>query len=236
MRAIVSNCIKISDAAVILQGRNVDKQKLNTEQRGLPYVVGASCIKDGRLHCEKYCEDHENETTSQFGDIIISTVGTLGKIGINDIGDCVLSKHVCAVRFVPQILPEYGLICLLGSLSTIIPPDDPDKTGFSRKLDAAAIGELPLMLVVIDEQREIVERMVLLAQCFARAATKPNPPEAQNLPDDPTGLAKYFRQRAKGLLTDQIKAVNEIERLLKGAWEASSEELQLFLEELHHEN
>ena len=42
----MNNFIKISDAAVILQGRNIDSKKLNAERRGLPYVVGASCIKD----------------------------------------------------------------------------------------------------------------------------------------------------------------------------------------------
>ncbi len=232
----MNNFIKISDAAVILQGRNIDSKKLNAERRGLPYVVGASCIKDNRLHCEKYCEDHEKETISQLGDIVVSTVGTLGKVGINDIGDCVLSKHVCAVRFVPQILPEYGLICLLGSLSTIIPPDEPDKTGFSRKLDATEIGELPLMLAVIDEQREVVERMVLLAQCFGRIPAKSKPLETECLPDDPIRLIEWFKRESKAILNRQIKTVDRIAQIIKEPWATSSEELQFFLEELHNEN
>ena len=235
-RTTVNNFIKISDVAMILQGRNIDSKKLNTERRGLPYIVGASCIKDNRLHCEKYCGDYERETISQLGDIIISTVGTLGKIGINDIGDCVLSKHVCAVRFVPQILPEYGLICLMGSLSTIILPEDPDKTGFSRKLDAAEIGELPLMLAVIDEQREVVERMVLLAQCFGRTAVKPKTFEAECLPDDPIRLIERFKHEAKAILNRQIKTVDRIAQIIKEPWETVPEELQLVLEELHNEN
>lgn len=230
----LSTYVKLSDVAVILQGRNVDGKKLNTEGRGLPYIVGASCIKDSRLRCGKYLENYENETLSHFGDIIVSTVGTLGKVGINDLGDCVLSKHVCAVRFVPQILPEYGLLCLLGSLSTIIPPDDHTKTGFSRKLNAAEIGELPLMLAAIDYQRETVEKMVILAQCFGTAAVKSS--DYENLPDDPIRLIEWFKRTSKELLNDQIKAVDKIAQLIKEPWEAYSEELQLCLEEFINEN
>lgn len=126
----MSEYITIGDCAAIFQGRNLDKAKLNTEGKGIPYIVGASCMKDARLKCEKYCEDFENETISKLGDILVSTVGTLGKVAINDIGDCVLSRHVCAVRFVPEILPEYGLLCLLASLELCIPPDDGTQTGF----------------------------------------------------------------------------------------------------------
>ncbi len=226
--------IKISDVAAIFQGRNIEKEKLNTEKRGLPYIVGASCIKDNRLCCEKYCENYEKETISCLGDIIISTVGTLGKIGINDLGDCVLSKHVCAVRFVPQIMPEYGLICVIGSLAAIIPPYDLDKpkTGFSRKLDAAAIGELPLMLAAIDFQRETVEKMVLLARCFGTSAAKPKTPEEERLPDNPIQLVERFKHEAKAELNSQIKTVDKIARLIKEPWQTVPEELQLFLEDL----
>lgn len=228
--------IKLSDAALILQGRNINADKLNTEGRGLPYIVGASCIQDARIKCKKYCEKYEKETISYLGDVIVSTVGTLGKIGINDIGDCVLSKHVCAIRFIPQILPEYGLLCVLGSLSTIIPPDDPTKTGFSRKLDTAIIGELPLMLAAVDYQREVIDKMVLLALCFGKEAAKPNQLKPKSFPDDPIRLIEQFKRESKAILRSQIKAVDEIARIIKEPWETSSEELQLCLEDLLNEN
>ena len=83
----MSEYITIGDCAAIFQGRNLDKAKLNTEGKGIPYIVGASCMKDARLKCEKYCEDFENETISKLGDILVSTVGTLGKVAIYEIGD-----------------------------------------------------------------------------------------------------------------------------------------------------
>ena len=74
----MSEYITIGDCAVIFQGRNLDKAKLNTEGKGIPYIVGACCMKDARLKCEKYCENFENETISKLGDILVSTVGPLG--------------------------------------------------------------------------------------------------------------------------------------------------------------
>lgn len=154
--------ITISDCAVILEGKNVDKKKLNTEGKGLPYIVGASSLQNGRLESKSYCENTENQIISQKGDVIISIVGTLGKMAVNNIGDCVLSKHVCAVRFVPSILPEYGLLCLMGSINTCISPEDETATGFSRKLNPQAIGELPLLLLTVDEQQITVDKMIFL--------------------------------------------------------------------------
>ena len=41
--------ITIGDCAAIFQGRNIDKAKLNTEGKGIPYIVGASCMKDEKM-------------------------------------------------------------------------------------------------------------------------------------------------------------------------------------------
>ncbi len=226
--------ITIGDCAAIFQGRNLDKSKLNTEGKGIPYIVGASCMKDARLKCEKFCEHFGNETISKLGDILISTVGTLGKVAINDIGDCVLSRHVCAVRFVPEILPEYGLLCLLASLKLCIPPDDGTQTGFSRKLDCSEIEKLPLVYIVPDKQRETVERMVLLASQFQNL--KP-PDKLENMPDDPIELSKWFKKSTSQLIREQNRALDEIVATIKSGWDSAPNEIiQLMLEDINNEN
>lgn len=205
--------ITISDCAIVLEGKNIDKKKLNTEGKGLPYIVGASCLQNSRVVCKSFCENTEKQVISHLGDVIISTVGTLGKFAVNDIGDCVLSKHVCAVRFVPQILPEYGLLCLKGSLAAMIPPQNDAKTGFSRKLDAEAILKCPLLLIGINAQRATVEKMIALSQQFPPASPKEF--EENNLPDDPIKLAEWFKRKSRRLLNQQHNALDNIVRLLK---------------------
>ena len=176
---------KISDVAVLLVGKNVDKEKLNRDGEGIPYIVGASSMEGGRLKCVSYCQDTAGKTISHKNDVLISTIGTLGKLAVNDIGDCVLSKHVCAVRFVPSIIPEYGLLCLEASIALAIAEYeaamDDAKTGFARKLDISVIGDLPLCIISIDKQQETAERMVALAEGFSIKT----PPKAEplNIPD-----------------------------------------------------
>lgn len=222
--------ITIDDCSVILQGKNVDKSKLNTECKGLPYIVGASCLQEGRLKCKSYCENTDKQVISQLGDVIISVVGTLGKMAVNDIGDCVLSKHVCAVRFVPQILPEYGLLCLMGAISQCIPPDDGIQTGFSRKLESDEIGRLPLLLLTLDEQRITAERMVFLT---AGLQTKPTEKQdSANLPDDPVQLVGWFRRESSRLLREQHKALNKVVELLKLSNNSLDHDDQITLEDL----
>ena len=223
--------ITVGDCAVILTGRNIDGGKLNTDGRGLPYIVGASCMQDGRLTCQKYYDgDASRETVLSLGDIIISVVGTLGKFAINDIGDCILSKHVCAVSFVPQIIPEYGLLCLLASLGAVIPPDDGTATGFSRKLDPQAIADCPLVLVSLDYQRMLVERMVMLCRCFY--VKKPDEVRTDDLPDDPIELCEWFKRQVRENIERQESAVNEIERIIREANGKEAGPLDINFEEL----
>lgn len=216
--------ITIGDCSVILQGKNIDKKKLNESGNGLPYIVGASCLKDGGVICKSYCENTENQVISHLGDVIISTVGTLGKMAVNNLGDCVLSKHVCAVRFVPLILPEYGLICLMGSLSALIPPDDGTKTGFSRKLDINVIAQCPMLLIGIDAQRETVSKMTTLTQCFGGKEVQSA--DTKSLPDDPLELADWFQKKSSALLKKQQKAINAIADILKSGMESPDEQFK----------
>lgn len=227
----MSGYITIGDCAAIFQGRNIDKSKLNTEGKGLPYIVGASSMKDARLKCDKYCEKYENETISKLGDILVSTVGTLGKIAINDVGDAVLSKHVCAVRFVPEILPEYGLLCLMASMHLCIPPDDGTQTGFSRKLNCEELEKLPMLYIVSDKQRETVEKMVLLASAFQQK--QPLQEKEDDMPDNPIELAEWYKKKSSRLLKQQFRALDEIVNVIKSGWDETPEEiLQLMLEDI----
>ena len=205
--------IKIKDCAIVTQGKNLDKKYLNTDKKGLPYIVGASSLKECGLVCEKYTEYGDKSELSQLGDIIISTVGTLGKMAVNNIGECVLSKHVCAVRFVPQILPEYGMICLMASIKTCIPPVDEMQTGFSRRLDVSAIEELPLTLIGINQQQETVNKMLALGREFF--SLKDLPPALDTLPDDPVELIELFEQETNKILKEQRKTLRRIVEIIK---------------------
>jgi len=210
--------VKISDVADILVGKNINKDKLNADGKGLPYIVGASSLQDSVLECKGHCESIEGQIISKTGDVIISTVGTLGKMAINNIGDCVLSKHVCAVRFASQIVPEYGLLCIKASIAAVITEANDslgeNVTGFSRKLDVGAIGDLPFCLISIRRQEETVERMVeIMRQLDMKNIPEVEMPEFENIEDiqaylkfEQTRVAEHH-QKVLGLIGDISKAL-----------------------------
>ena len=204
--------IKIGDCAIITQGKNINKKFLNNEKKGLPYVVGASCLKGSGVVCSKYTEYPEKSEITILGDVLVSTVGTLGKIAVNNIGNCVLSKHVCAVRFVPQILPEYGMLCLMGAIHMCIPEDDGVQTGFSRRLDISAIEELPLTLVGINQQRATVEKMMFLGEQFFELKGKSS--DVKELMDDPIELIHNFEKEVTANLREQRRALRKIVEII----------------------
>lgn len=205
--------ITVGDCAIVLQGKNIDKTKLNKDKKGLPYIVGASCLKDSGIVCDKYCENYEEKAITQIGDVLISVVGTIGKFAVNTIGDCVLSKHVCAVRFVPAITPEYGLLCLMGSIGAVIPPVDENAAGFSRRITAEDIAKTPFLLIGINRQKETVAKMQRLTQCFSR--TKYEEKSDDKLPSDPIALIKWYKRKSTRLLKSQFETLDEICAILQ---------------------
>lgn len=226
--------IKIGDCADVKQGKNLDKKYINTEKKGLPYIVGASCLKDFGLVCDKYTAFPEKSEVSHFGDIIVSTVGTLGKMAVNNIGDCVLSKHVCAVKFVPQIIPEYGLLCLMASMKNCIPPEDEMQTGFSRRLDISDIMNLPFTLVTVNYQHLTVSRMMFLGLQFYQMSkgkeTKAH--TADDLPDDPVELINQFKKETNRKLREMYKALGNIVDIIREDWKTEDSQMNLFMEEV----
>lgn len=182
--------VRLKDLCEVKQGKNLSSDKFNTQGLGLPYITGASSIQGGMLDITRWTQ-HPAGIISRKNDIIVSCVGTLGKIGVNQIGDCVLSKHCFALTPLPGIMHEYLLLALGASIHKIIPEDDGEGgTGFSKHLEKEEIEQLELKLKfpAETEQQEITDRMVLLAQGFipatkrySQAAKKDLPPEFEKM-------------------------------------------------------
>ena len=89
--------VSLADCCTVLQGKNVDKKKTNEEAQGLPVIVGASDLVCGALSPKRWCSQPLcNPVYSEKGDILVSVVGTIGKMAVNTVGRAILSKHVCA--------------------------------------------------------------------------------------------------------------------------------------------
>lgn len=221
--------LRLHDIAKVTQGKNLDKMHFNDRQFGLPYITGASCIRDGMLCINRWTQ-YDGGIIAHRNDIIVSCVGTLGKIGVNQIGDAVLSKHVFAVTPLPGVTHEYLLLILAQNLPKII-PEKTDGVGFSQKLEIGQMEQLELNLPPQPEQERITERMITIAQAFLPAERRFRAAQSfRSTPYDPSlSLHELIRSIRKGE-KEVTRCLRDLEALLPDECDLK-DEIQQFQQE-----
>ena len=58
MDSNIDNIVSLADICEVLQGKNVDKNKTNDQGEGLPIVVGASDLVQGRFVPKRWCKEN----------------------------------------------------------------------------------------------------------------------------------------------------------------------------------
>lgn len=144
-------------------GKNIDKKYFKTQ--GVPYIVGASNIQKGVIKTNVFINPNEIKNLSYAckGDIIVSCVGTLGKIGVLKDEKAVLSKHVFALSPIYHIDELYLIALVSYALANCIPETEGEKVGFSNKLDPELLMNSEIQIAEKDEQRWLVLSLVRYA-------------------------------------------------------------------------
>lgn len=144
----------------LLSGRDLDNSRCNTEGYGAPYLVGASCIDNGRINIYRWTETPE--VISKEGDVLLSCKGTVGEVVLNTLGNLHIARQFMAIRSkAPQyILPDYLVIFIKASIETLKKAARGIIPGISRE----DILELTVMIPPIEEQQRILSRIVELNQ------------------------------------------------------------------------
>ncbi len=156
--------VRLSDCCEFLVGRNIDKSKLNEAGKGLPYVVGASDMQLGRFVPKRYCvAEIRDPVYSESGDLLISIVGTLGKMAVNTFGRVILSRHVCALRIRPQVSRQYVMAMVSRLILEAIPDNTGIVTGFQSKLNIDDLKSIRFVLPELVMQDWLVARLSSIA-------------------------------------------------------------------------
>lgn len=203
---------RLSDCTEILTGRNIDKSKTNEQGNGTPYITGASDIVKGQIQCKRYVleEQIKNPTIAKRGDIIISIVGTIGKIGMMTIDRAVLSGHCAIIRPKKGVNLPY-LVAVVSRLVLDICPDDEFLSGFSKKLDIEQLKNLKFSLPKLIIQDHIVTMMAqILSLTMALEASKDTMEDHAQLID--LLAEKYAQLRAN--YKDKIKILENLDNHL----------------------
>lgn len=203
---------KISEICTLIQGKNIDKKKLS--DKGIPYITGASCIQKGVVVCDRFVDAGTcgNMAVATKGDLIVSCVGTLGKIGMLQYDQAVVSKHVFALHPFKEMDVLYLLAMVTYTLADIVPEDQSDGVGFSNKFDPEMLMDASIAIPEKDEQRWLVSMLVRYA--ILQVATNLDhikPLEIREAIDMLNELSSDTRKRIR----NQLKKLDELEKLLE---------------------
>ena len=198
---VMNTTTSLASCAEVHIGKNVDKAKTNEKAQGYPLIVGASDIQKGRIVCKRYVEIEKvkNPVFAQRGDIILSVVGTLGKIGVMTEEKAVLSAHVVAIRPKEGVSMPY-LAGILGRMVLDIPIPDEFATGFSKKLDIEALKRLRFTLP------NLIVQEYLLAQMASICSLSMALHDDKEVLQDADKLIDYLAER-HALLREQFREI-----------------------------
>ena len=211
----------LKDICELKTGRNIDKKY--HKDNGIPYITGASNIQKGIIVTDRFLNPAELKNLSYAvkGDIIVSCVGTLGKIGILKDEKAVLSKHVFALSPIFPIDELYLIALVTYALADCMPETDGDKTGFSNKLEPKILLNQEIQIADNDDQRWLVLSLVRYA--ILQVATHINhikPTDISKAIDMLTELQINTKKRIR----NQLKHIDELEIMLSDCPDALKEE------------
>lgn len=156
--------VSLADCAEIIFGRNIDKAKTNSDGVGLPYIVGASDLQMGRYVPSRWCGVAvKSPSYTEAGDLLVSVVGTLGKMGVNTVGTAILSGHVCAIRPKQGVSRQYIMAMVSRLILEAIPNKEGVVLGFQSKLRPDMLSAIRFTLPDLILQEWLVARLTSIA-------------------------------------------------------------------------
>ena len=153
--------VRFSTIINLLSGRDLEANQYNSDNKGIPYMTGASNFSKGELLINRWTQ--LPATISHLGDLLITCKGTIGEMAYNRIGDIHIARQIMAIspKYVKIEYVQIYLSTLISKLNaeakSIIP-------GISRENILNAIVSLP----PIDEQKRIIKKVTLLYPCIEK--------------------------------------------------------------------
>ncbi len=139
----------------LYSGRDIEASRCNSEQRGFPYLVGASCIEGQNISIYRWTE--YPEVISQVDDVLLSCKGTVGEVILNTLGDVHIARQFMAIRSKSSqlLLPRYVELIVKASVERLKNTARGIIPGISRE----DILEMDVAIPPLTEQKRILSRI-----------------------------------------------------------------------------
>ena len=147
--------VTLKEIIILYSGRDLESTCCNAQRRGIPYLVGASCIENKRISVYRWTE--YPEVVAKRNDILLSCKGTVGEVVLNQLGNVHIARQFMAIRSKsPQlILPEYVEIMIKSSIDKLRSAARGIIPGIARE----DILEMVVAIPPVSEQRQILKRI-----------------------------------------------------------------------------
>lgn len=144
------NKVKLKNVIKLISGRDVSVSLCNDKSIGIPYILGASNIKDNKFFIERWIENPV--VVSEKNDILLSVKGTIGKLYLQKEEKINISRQIMALRALNDLNTHYLYYFLLRECEQLKFEGNGLIPGISRK----DILDLNILLPTLEEQQEIV--------------------------------------------------------------------------------
>lgn len=147
--------VRLGEIVELISGRDLPVSVCNDKRIGIPYILGASNIVNGKFIAERWVENPQ--VIGRRGDLLISVKGTVGKmIILDDFDEINLSRQIMAIRKVGECVDfNYLSFFLTSYVKQIVEMAKGLIPGISRE----DILYVSLPLPPLEEQQRIVEKI-----------------------------------------------------------------------------
>ena len=144
---------RLGEIIELLSGQDISMKECNSDEKGIPYLLGASNIIENKLIIERWIE--KPKVIAIKNDILISCKGTVGKLIICNLEKVNLSRQLMGIRILKEISKEYMFIFLKSYVEKLKEKSKGLIPGIAREDILNIIFPLPPLA----EQQRIVERV-----------------------------------------------------------------------------
>ena len=201
------NKVKLKNVIKLISGRDVSVSLCNDKSIGIPYILGASNIKDNKFFIERWIENPV--VVSEKNDILLSVKGTIGKLYLQKEEKINISRQIMALRALNELNTHYLYYFLLRECERLKFEGNGLIPGISRK----DILDLNILLPTLEEQQEIVNILDKLLAKYNKIKNLEQQLEKIELLKKAI-LAKAFRGKLGTNNPDEESAENLLKEIL----------------------